>query len=249
MDQPKRESEASVPLPDGQLPLREPDPDRDRFSSPNGEAALETEASRLLKRFLGHNDVDAYRGLVDLLLPKLQSEAENAVVDEGLLADPLDLASDWFSAVFVDTTSAHGSSTRVVAGARRWVHERVSGLVLSIASNPLPWESGYHEGLAQQTAEQTGQAIAGDKSSGPGAEQLHTLNVAFHRLDKLHRSVLRSADVDVTLPAETATRLGLTEDEVIAALTEARSRLNHMSHPPGPDHTGNEDDLEGGHHG
>ncbi|RKY18705.1 MAG: hypothetical protein DRQ55_12595 [Planctomycetota bacterium] len=184
--------------------------------------SLEQDVARLLFAFLDGNDRAAFERLVHRLAPTLAQAAQAAVSDQGLLADPKDIAGEWFSAVFIDTRRPVVMPGQPVAQAEQWIHDRAREMTAVIAARPLPGEWGYHDGLNQTPS-------AGTSTDAPcapaDAEQIYVTNVAFHRLDKLDRTILRSTDVDRMLPADVAERLSLTEDQVIDIMAGARRRL------------------------
>jgi hypothetical protein len=212
-------------------PEREPSP---RPASAHSGASLERTVHGLLSEFLGGDANGAFERLIARFAPHLAAVAESAAIACGLLADPADLVREWFSGVFIDTRPASALPTHPVCAAEEWVRDRARELVGELAAQPMPWEKGYHDGKLLAFAGDPGQEFGAQRPSraAADAELLYVMNVAFHRLDELDRVILRSADVDRTLPADTGERLGMTEDQVIEALSAARVRLEALCRRP-----------------
>lgn len=211
-------------------PQREPTPG----PGPGDSSSLDADVAQLLRRFLSHDDQRAFEELANRFAPHLTSVAEVVTMELGLLADPVDIASEWFSGVFIDTRQPPRIPERPVSEAEAWVRDRAREMVAALAAQPLPWEKGYHDGLCRSLARrvQSVDGVASSTEPPADAEYVYVMNVAFHRLAELERTILRSADVDRTLPADVAERLSMTEDQVIEVMADARSRLEALCQRP-----------------
>lgn len=234
---------------DGPSPQREPQAEPWNGRTPaleTGSQASDVDATarHLLVAFFERNDPRVFQQVVDLLAPRLMPVARDAVLAQGLLTDPADVVSDWFSAVFIDVRPRIVVPMQVQAAATRWLLDRTERLVGEIAAQPLPGEHGYHAGMARALVANLSPESS-DKSSDRETEYMYTFNVAFHRLTRLERQVLRATDLDFTLPVDLGAQLGLSEADVLAVLSDARMRLEHMCHEAIGDLDDPEDEAHG----
>jgi len=172
--------------------------------NPSNDLHIDRLAGALHFAFAAGNDQPAFKRLVEITTPRLQTISEDIAQDEGLVLPAENLLDAFWSRVFVDLTPlkapiphflSHGAE-RMRLEAEAWVRD------LALADPPEQGDAIYFAKIVQ---------------------------IAFHQLPIEQRRLLRGKDVCRMPDADLAKRYDMPADEVPAAVAAARQRLDELT--------------------